>query len=502
MKRFLIGISIFLVSLLSFAVPVRADDASLSISGGGAKKIGTTFNLTASLNSGGNQICVVTFDITYPANLLTLKSSSLGTPFTMATEQSSTDGNIHYSVGAGGCTTGNATLLTMSFTAKAAGNATVAFSSGEAIGGADGQQVIATGKGSTAVTMAAATVTNKNTNTAPAPAAAALKDPVLSKLVYSADSVLDNITNQAKGITFTGTSDADAKIDLVITSDPINASAQADASGNWAYTLVDWLPAGSHVIAMTAEKGTQKSAEVKTSFVIGTGGKDQIAIGTELPATTAVAEPASNTKSKMSFTTIAMIGSGVVVVLVVVLLIIFMNKRRKYLSVAKEISSRAQPSMASPKQANLETGMVGSMNMPQQSQIPNSEEFLSPAGTAAGTTIPNQASATNNQPMNMPENIIAQEEPKMPANAMPAPESNTVAGENNMTASPRPLSTQIQNVKPDSGEMVIGYAEDSNPVSQSEPKVAPEAPVTPPAPPTQTASPKKDSDESEITFDS
>ena len=39
MKRFLIGISIFLVSLLSFAVPVRADDASLSISGGGAKKL-------------------------------------------------------------------------------------------------------------------------------------------------------------------------------------------------------------------------------------------------------------------------------------------------------------------------------------------------------------------------------------------------------------------------------------------------------------------------------
>ena len=257
MKRFIIGIFIFLISLFSFSAPAMAEGASLSISGGGAKKIGDTFNLTASLNTGGNQICIVTFDITYPADLLTLKSLSLGSPFTMIVEQSSSDGNIHYMVGAGGCTTGNATLLTMSFTAKAAGSATVAFSSGEALGGVNGQQVIATGKGSTAVTI---------------------------------------------GTTTTGT--------------PATTESNENTD--------------------TAPPATPKSSE--NTDPAPASGKDQIAIDTESPETTVVAEPASNTKPKTILSNIVMIGGGVIVALVVVLLIIFIYKRRQYLKATKENS--------------------------------------------------------------------------------------------------------------------------------------------------------------------
>lgn len=516
MKRFLIGISIFLISLFSFSAPAMAEGASLSISGGGAKKIGATFNLTASLNTGGNQICVVTFDITYPANLLTLNSSTLGSPFTMATEQSSSAGTIHYSVGAGGCTTSNATLLTMSFKAKAAGNATVAFSSGESIGGADGQQVIATGKGSTTVTMGATTTTNKNTN-AVAPVVVPLKDPVLSKLEFSADATLDDVTKMAKGISFTGTADADAKINLVITSDPITASAQSDAAGNWTYTLVDWLPAGDHSLAMIAEKGTQKSTEVKTSFVVGTSGKDQIAIGTALPAAAVVAEPATETKSKMSITTMAMIGGGVVLVLAIVLIIIFMNKRRKYMKVAKEISNKTQMNSASPGKVNSEAGIVGSVAQTESSVVAP-ETTPVPTEAVPETNTQDQTASPQNQPMNMPKDIPTSDEPKMT-------ETTPLQEMESNTASPRPLSTQIQNVKPDEGEMVIGYGAGSGTPLQSQsidaspakpmevpptqsvvtPEI-PKPPVVPPVIPAPPAVPNKtpaktDSTESEITFD-
>ena len=462
MKRLAIILSLIFVSLFSISTSANAADASLSISGGGAKKIGATFNLTAALNASGNQICVLTFDITYPANLLELKSSSLGSPFNMATEQSSTAGTIHYSVGAGGCSTGSSTILTMSFKAKAAGNATVAFSSGEAIGGADGQQIIGISKGSTTVTMAAAApvATNTNTNTVPAPSVT-IKNPVLTKLEYSPEVTLDNITKQAKGIIFTGTADADTKINIVIASDPISASTQSDSTGSWQYTLVDWLPAGNHTLTMTAEKGDAKSSEVKTNFVVGTESKDQIAIGTELPKTV-VSEPTSNTKSKLTITTMAMIAGGAVLILVTILLIVFINKRRKYLKVAREISGSMQTNSAKPKQVVQEPRIVN----PDRSV---DESFFSPEFKQSSKSFVNKPVNSvpipeeSIQPVTMPEDIPAPKEVKMPEVSLHQEPGHTAV-------SPRPLSTQIHNIKTDSEEMVIGYGVGSGLQNPSHPQ--------------------------------
>lgn len=447
MKRLFIIILLLFTGLFFYAVPVYAESASLTILGGGAKKIGTTFNLTASLNTEGNQICAVTFDITYPANLLELKSANLGSPFTITVEQSSSEGNIHYVVGASGCTTANATLLTMSFRAKTAGNATVAFTRGESVGGADGQQVIPISKGSTTVTMATSTVSttrkSTNTNTNSTPEVVPIKEPALTKLEYASDAVLDNEVKQAKGIMFYGTADAEAKINIVVASDPISGSVQADASGNWIYILNEWLESGLHTITMTAEKSDQKSTDVVTNFIIGTDSKDQIAIGNELPVT-AVSEPASETKSKMNTSTILLIIGGVFLFLIIILLIVFISKRKKYQRVAQELSESIQAStlrQASPA-PEIETSNAPLVSSPIPSQTPIAQQNQSP-NMSVNTS--DQPILNENPVITAPQNTIPQNPPQPPVNISTSP------------LSPSLSSSQSVNTEPNQEQMVVGY---------------------------------------------
>jgi Sec-independent protein translocase protein TatA len=382
----------------------------------------------------------------------------------------------------------------MNFTAKAVGNATVAFSSGEAIGGADGQQIIATSKGSTTVTMAKATTTtttsNNNANTAPAPAVTLPKDPVLTKLEYALEAVLDDTTKQAKGIIFSGTADADTKINIVIASDPITSSTQSDASGNWTYTMVDWLPAGNHTIAMIAEKNDQKSAEAKTNFVIGTESKDQIAIGTELPAV-AVAQPATNTKSKWTISTMMMIAGGIILILIVVLLVIFIKKRRKYLSVAKEISGSIKTN-ANKLNSNVLPLENSKPNQDLEAPISEPESNVQPLESSGEAVKPNPNVVPDNQPMTMPKDIPLPGEPKIPETTTPQESTQT-------TITSPPPSIQTSNIKPDSDKMIIGYGPDSGSQKAAEsPKAEPAEIVQTP----ENKTPKVEvSPDSEITFD-
>ncbi len=336
--------------LISFGLfnTAEADQASLSISGAGSKKIGSTFTMTANLNSGGNKICAISFDIEYPADKLELKNNSLGTVFTMATEHSVTEGKIHYQLGAAGCSTNNATLLNMSFKAKAQGDATVRFSSSDLSGGDDGLATISAVNGSAIIKIPAPSTTT-STSSQPSPIEAPVKDPALTKVEYSAEATLDNSQNKAKGIIFSGTADPNYKINILINSDPISATSQSDATGIWTYTLNEWLSSGLHKITLTSENNGKKSNEITTDFVIGTESKNQIAIGSVLPVaeaapvTTVTTSPSEN---KINLTTIEIIAGGTILLLAIILIIIFSIKRKKYLKVANDISI----SMADKKQ--------------------------------------------------------------------------------------------------------------------------------------------------------
>jgi len=313
----------------------------------------------------------------------------------MATVQESSAGSIHYQIGATGCSTADATILNMSFDAKAVGDATVTFSAADLLGGDDGSQAVTVSKGSTTVSVAAVaapaeTDTNTNTNKTTKKttttsnknsninqnsntAVAALLDPTLLKLEYTADVILDSVINRSKGIAFSGTAEPEATINIVIASDPISATTQSDATGNWMYALTDWLDAGAHTITLSSEKNGQKSAEVKTDFITGTKSKNQIAIGTVLPAAEeAVPEPTTETaKSNNGFMTIAIIAGSIIGLLAIILLIIFISKRRHYLKVTKEITGSMQANSSLSQGNNNEVTGSFLNNQENPLQVPN-----------------------------------------------------------------------------------------------------------------------------------
>lgn len=137
-----------------FTIDSTKSPAKLSFSGGGSKTMGADFNLSALISSGDNRVCVVDFTITYPADLLELKSSSLATPFSMATIQESSAGKIHNQIGATGCSSVDSTIFNMTFSAKAVGNAPVVFSSSDILGGDDGSRAIMVTREKTTINIA------------------------------------------------------------------------------------------------------------------------------------------------------------------------------------------------------------------------------------------------------------------------------------------------------------------------------------------------------------
>ena len=367
----------YLVLILAsfvFVGKAFAADASLSMSGGGSHDINSDFSVTVSLGDGSSKkICAVNFDISYPSDLLELKSApTLGSVYTLATvADSGTAGKISYQIGAIGCPTSGGTILTIPFHAKAAGQGTLSFSNIQALGGDDGQADISlsqsgssitinsqsasttttnnsttgtTATGSTASGTTPSTTTTKNTKKSTSSTdktttpAVTLKDPVISNVVYDASAELNAEKKQSKGILFSGTADADAKINITIKSDPINATAQSDASGKWSYLISDWFTEGLHQITVSSEKSSTKSKEVSSSFIFATTSKDQIALGDKLPevkkvvqeVSTVVSEPSTNTKTGSRVKVLILGGGGAVLVLISAIVLFILHRRNQF----------------------------------------------------------------------------------------------------------------------------------------------------------------------------
>lgn len=400
---------------------------SLSISGGGQKTVGDTFNMTASIEPSGVDVCVIEFTISYPADKLELKSSSLGSTFGMVTEQSITSGSIHYMLGAAGCTSSSAAFLTMTFNAKAAGNATVSFSNGTGIGNSSNDLsftksaaiVNISSAGSTTPVTNSNPAANSNTNSTKTTSkksstsvssnantnslVTTLKDPTLSAVGFSSDVVLDAIQGTAKGIVFSGTSDADAKVNLIITSDPITVSAVSDSNGNWTYTLTNILSAGIHTIAITAEKNGLTSQEIKSNFVFAADSPEKIALGTILPNLGEKSEASNSVqtskKTLFGINIIYIIIAGAVAFLTFTLLIIFIAKRNHYLKVSKELSGSLKSNI-SPRSDFFEPQLVKENPAPINLPPAPTEETNSQATPVNSSIIPPQATAST--PVKLP----------------------------------------------------------------------------------------------------
>lgn len=344
-----------------------ANNAELSISGGGEKAIGTSFNLSLNLNSSGNAVTAVEVIVTYPDNLLTLNSVTKGSRWSLEGNPDGSDnpGSIHRIIGSIVPVSDNALVYTINFTAKAEGNCNITIAKAVIANEGNTSVGVSISNGSVSIVPAALetppqsntntpapgttnnnsnrrTTTNRNSNvnanTSTAPAAVVLKDPALVKVEYSPDAILDPVLKQVKGIVFSGTADADAKVNITILSDPIAAFSQADANGDWSYTLSEWFPEGVHKITLSSEKDGAKSQDVTSDFIFSSSGKDQIAMGNTLMPKDQVAVPAS--KSKKSWFTTKNITVGIIVLsvfLTIVLMLIFYFRRKHYLKVANDI---------------------------------------------------------------------------------------------------------------------------------------------------------------------
>ncbi len=142
MKKYIYSISII---LLFFILPVaKSEGASLYLSpASGEYSVSSSFSVAVKINSSNSAINVVDATISYPANLLEVKSiSKSGSMLKLWTKEpvfSNSSGTISFS---GGVTapgfTGIGTGLVINFVAKKEGQAQVSFSSG-AVLAADGK---------------------------------------------------------------------------------------------------------------------------------------------------------------------------------------------------------------------------------------------------------------------------------------------------------------------------------------------------------------------------
>ncbi len=132
LKAKLALITIFL-SVFCFIQPAKAQSsASLSFSPSNKSvSAGETFNTTIMVNTGGASISGVTADFTYDSSILQVNEvvSSNSVLAGLAEEDYSTAGTVYISryVPSGNSYSGSGEVATVSFTAKANGTATLAF---------------------------------------------------------------------------------------------------------------------------------------------------------------------------------------------------------------------------------------------------------------------------------------------------------------------------------------------------------------------------------------
>lgn len=360
MKKILYFIAVS--ALLFFgASSAKAEGASMSVSGGGNYNVGATFNSGISLSSGGNRICAVEFTLTYPADLLEATSTpSLGSVYTMSTAAENSAGRIHYQVGSTGCSTDNATLLTVPFRAKAQGDATLSLTDLAAYDG-DGANVAVSGSGTTV--KISAVVASTSTSTSVSKKKTAASSPVVApaativlvsptiKSVSFLNSTVDSehpdvsINNSDEwGLVFMGTADPSVKVNITINSDPISASVQSDESGNWSYALGQKIEDGAHQIIINTEKDSVKSADATADFVLDS---TRVALGKTLPeieAAPVATDIASGKENKPYLTYVIYGGAALVLIGAIIFIVLFIKKRREHAAMLRSMTSFSEPS--------------------------------------------------------------------------------------------------------------------------------------------------------------
>lgn len=165
----------------------------------------------------------------------------------------------------------------------------------------------------------------------------ALKTPALTKLEFSENAVLDKTISKSKGVVFTGTSEPNSTVYILINSqNAIYTDTISGADGVWSKTVDSWLEDGTHTITAWWEKDNNVSPKFSSKFVISSYAKSQIAIGDTYPEVKSetLASTSQPTKKKSKANTLLenkffLVYLGAGLILIIIIIILFVKSRAK-----------------------------------------------------------------------------------------------------------------------------------------------------------------------------
>lgn len=157
-----------------------------------------------------------------------------------------------------------------------------------------------------------------------------VQDARTNKSLISSELTLTKLTSKPnqqnsdiESITFSGTSFPHSIVTLLIYSDPLIKTVQADENGDWQYTLSDKLPDGEHTLYV-ALSDTQGNILVKSDPMVFTKQKNKVVVGPIVPEENAPKEIPDFYRSNAFYSIV-----GIVMLGIIVALFLFGQKQKK-----------------------------------------------------------------------------------------------------------------------------------------------------------------------------
>ncbi len=271
------------------------------------KAVGEDFTLEVKMDTADNQIVAVELNLTFDPTKLQAEWIRNGTMFPNILSSGTVgSGTASIALGATNTTTpitGTGTVATIKFKALAATSAPVSvrFATDTFVGALNEGSTNAltsstpatititdtTGATVTPTTTISGTVTPTSRFTptlTPTPTSTASASPS----AVTIDSPSKNQSVATDMPTIEGKAPPGTTVTITIYSDPITVTVEADANGNWEYTLEEPLESGPHTIVVAAQDpGTGESHTATLAFVVASG-NDNGASGSAVPVSGAV----------------------------------------------------------------------------------------------------------------------------------------------------------------------------------------------------------------------
>ncbi|MCX6810460.1 MAG: Ig-like domain-containing protein [Candidatus Berkelbacteria bacterium] len=328
------------VFCLNISPANAAATATISASpGSGAKTTGVSFNVTISVNGGGQNF--TSFGASVATTNLTIVSLTKGSSVEKWTTEPST-GSLNF-FGAVSGSKGSVTAYTLKVKGKKAGKAYISISGGS-VKSTDGYSVtdiFSSSSGGSYTIADAPAAPAATTPAVVAPASPVLPDteadlanswgqysvdPILMVSVGTDTTAALDSTGNLTGVKFSGSATPGALISAYIFSSKLVKSATADANGLWSIVLTEGLADGSHTAYFVSTKdGVNTRISKKLAFTVDATNKT----ATEVASTAATETSAATNVSHWYSNPWLWTGVGLILIVLILVWYFYWKKHRK-----------------------------------------------------------------------------------------------------------------------------------------------------------------------------